>query len=150
MQNLRQNRAGYIVSFVFQALCFFGGLFSLGIYAIEGDEGALILGLVAQFFIGVVQIVAAIVGSACLGRYSQKFKHMYIGYWCAVAVYAILGAGMYAVDVHEDMLIVTWLASAWAIAIYFFVITIKQAFKKTTLPPLPHIDMPGYYELVGK
>lgn len=150
MQSLRQNRAGYIVSFVFQSLFFLGGLFSLALYAADGDEGFLILGLLVQFGMGVTQVVAGIVGAACLGRYSNKFKGMYLAY--GVLVIGYLGTGFYLdlFDVMRNDADVLFVSSAWLIAIYFYVITIMQAFKKSTPPALPHIDMPGYYEMVGR
>lgn len=145
-----RNNAGYIVSFVFQALCFAAALFGVVIAFIDGDDGFFIMGLLSEFFLGIVQIVAAIVGSCFLRLYPQKFKNMYIAYWALVGVYALSGVAMYAVGIDDEEFWIPWLLSAWLIAIYFFVLTIMQAFGKKSPPPIPHIDMPGFYENVNR
>lgn len=85
--------------------------------AVAGEsEGRLIWVALAQFPMGIFQLISAIVTSVKGWRRSKDFMAVY---WIWVGIY-FLGLGFFAVIDKEDVTL-AWFFSAWAIALYYFI-----------------------------
>lgn len=143
-----KNNSGYLVSFGFQSFFFLVALFSVA-GAFTGEVGLLFWAVIAQFFLGITQVIIGIVHLATFRRLKAAFQKQIAVYWGAVLVWlvAYIVIGMSPL-LNEEVNIVMLFGIPWTIAIYFYIITIKQAWGRQKAA-LPHIDMPGFYERVN-
>lgn len=110
--------------FAIQTLLFAFALLS-GIYALLYEKGMFIFILLVQFFMGIWQLLSAMatVANTTHGN-PRRTKHIRM-YWLMVAVYfGVLGL-LFLITGHAAIF---WLHSAWLIAIYYYVLTIRLTF----------------------
>jgi hypothetical protein len=110
-----------IFDFIVQSIFLAAALFSIAL----GKEWFIWLALV-QFFIGIWQLISAIVNS--FHRTTAFRKQMMLIYWCAVLFY-VVGLGLISIF-NTEMILGAWFFSAWFIAIFYYIYTLRLAFVK--------------------
>ena len=92
------------------------------------DKGLFIMIWLVQFFIGCWQIISAFATSVNSNHGNPIRTKMIRIYWAAVLVYfVILAALLFALP---EIIGITWFFTAWLIAIYYYVFTVKLTFGK--------------------
>ncbi|MFL5764869.1 MAG: hypothetical protein ACJ77K_13070 [Bacteroidia bacterium] len=109
-----------IVDFIGQTFMFLLGLCCL----LMGKEGLVFIAFL-QFFMGAWQIISAIVTSVNRKHGDPSRALLMRIYWIAVGVYFIILAGL---GIAVGDIAIVWFFTAWLIAIYYFIITIRIAF----------------------
>lgn len=88
-----------------------------------------------QFFVGLYQLINAIIVTIRKAVKKELSDYLKV-YWMAVLIYTVVGVmlgvlfesvlkGSYS-HTNSDRIYAYWFVSAWAIAIYYYVITIKD------------------------
>lgn len=113
--------------FFIQTLLFAAVLIS----TITGRDFPVWLALI-QFFMGVWQVISALLNSIIWKSLPRLAQTKLRNYWFGVVVYfAVLGF-LYIAFAHNNFLIPgIWFATAWILAIYYYVFTIQLLFPKT-------------------
>lgn len=111
-----------IFDFTIQSILMLGAVGS----AVMGKEGLVFIALV-QFAMGCWQLISAIVNT--IHRDTEFKKKMIMVYWIAVAGYFV-GLAFFGMLFKDDLTIGVWFFSAWIIAIFYYVFTIRLAFYK--------------------
>ncbi|MGZ4035355.1 MAG: hypothetical protein ACXVP4_10865 [Bacteroidia bacterium] len=92
------------------------------------DEGFLVLTLFVQFLTGCWQLISAFAAAANNNHGNiHRTKAIRI-FWIAVIIYFVVLALLFYVGI--EILMISWFFSAWLIAIYYYVFTIKLVFGK--------------------
>jgi hypothetical protein len=90
------------------------------------DKGFFIWIGILQFFIGCQQLLSAF-ATVANNRHGNAWRTRAIRiYWICVAAYFVLLAVLYVARMQD--LAITWFFCAWAIAVYYYVFTIRLAF----------------------
>ncbi|HEY0029521.1 MAG TPA: hypothetical protein VGC65_02090 [Bacteroidia bacterium] len=112
-----------LLDFTGQTLMLAAALFSLAF----GKEGVILIAFV-QFFMGVWQLLSAIIYSVREKRKGSQRVFLIRIFWLSVLVY-FLGLTLLGLFMKENGIIYFWFFSAWIIAVYYYVITIHVTFK---------------------
>ena|SRR6218665_1559040 len=110
--------------FAIQTLLFAFALF-FGVYGLLYEKGMLMFILLIQFFMGIWQLLSAMATVANTTHGNPARTTQIRLYWLLVAVYfAILGL-LYLLSTGAAFM---WFYSAWLIAVYYYVLTIRLTF----------------------
>jgi hypothetical protein len=93
---------------------------------IQGRE-ALIFVLIAQFFVGIYQVISTAIRTARFKMLNTKTQLLIKLYWALTVLYLI---GYLIVWTYNDTILYGYLLSAWGIALYYHFITYKLAYPK--------------------
>jgi hypothetical protein len=110
-----------IFDFIIQSLLLISALFSISM----GKDGLIWLAFM-QFFMGIWQLISAIVNS--FHRTTAFRKKMMLIYWLSVLGYFVIMGGIAIFD--QEVILATWFFLAWAIAIFYYIYTVRLAFIK--------------------
>lgn len=100
-----------------------------GIAAMVAEAGYAIFGAMAMFLIGVWQLLSAAATSTNRAHGNQYRTNSIRLYWILVAVYFVVLAVFWFSRMEQVATI--WFFTAWGIAIYYYVFTIRLAFMHT-------------------
>jgi hypothetical protein len=92
------------------------------------DKGFFIWIGILQFFIGCQQLLSALATAANRTHGNAWRTRAIRAYWISVPAYFIVLGALYFAGLQE--LAIGWFFSAWAIAVYYYVFTIRLAFGK--------------------
>jgi hypothetical protein len=85
------------------------------------DKGFLVWILILQFFLGIVQVLSALITTMNTENASAFRKRAIRIYWLLVLVYCIIISVLLLAKMETVAMI--WFFSAWGIAIYYYVFT---------------------------
>jgi hypothetical protein len=100
----------------------------LAVSALLIDKGVFILIWVVQFFMGCWQLISAIITSVDNNHGNDARTKTVRFYWLVVLIYFVAFIPLYILGV--ELIACIWFFSAWIIAIYYYIFTIKFAFGK--------------------
>lgn len=89
----------------------------------NNDGDILILGLIIQFFVGLIQVIGALIRTIHSLITKKSMKLLCI-YWISVFLYFII---LYYIDEISNLYSMIWFPAAWVIAIWYW---IKIVFNK--------------------
>ena len=94
-------------------------------------DGSIIIGLL-MLALGFVQLISGIVNTILIQRKPALFRKFYVGYWLAVIPYFVILAISipFMRNGNEPFFLIWVFGIPWLIAIYYYVITIKQLLHK--------------------
>ena len=98
---------------------------------------ALFIILIAQFFLGIYQVVVSLFTTFTIKWYGEKTRKMIYIYWFSCTVYAIVLAVLLTVKLNQDV-IYYYLIGAWSIALYYYYISYNLAYPNYTKS---HLDI---------
>jgi hypothetical protein len=110
-----------ILDFIIQTLLLFAALFALAF----GKEGVIAITFI-QFFVGSWQLLSAII-TVSLKDHGNPYRRKTIRlYWLLVLIYFVVLALVAITQI--EFLIGIWFFSAWILAIYYYIFTIRLTF----------------------
>lgn len=107
-----------LIMFVFAACFVLAGIVHLSFF---------ILLAYLQFFVGSWQLISAVVTTATANRLEKQHQHALRKYWILVVIYFVGFVALIGINKIHNIVFVLWFFSAWAIAVYYFLITKKLA-----------------------
>jgi hypothetical protein len=112
-------------------ICVQSLLIGLAAVSLLSVDGGFILVAFVQFFIGVWQLLSAIISTSKMKQYPELIRKRLKIYWLLVAVYFLVALVLYVLAPMDKSLgFFAWFFSAWGIAIYYFILTIAMLRKK--------------------
>jgi fatty acid desaturase len=96
---------------------------------VVADRGFFILLWLVQFLIGCWQLLSAVLTTLDIGHGNRERTRMIRIYWMAVAIYFVVLAAVFFM--LPEIVGITWFFTAWLIAVYYYVFTIKLIFGKS-------------------
>ena len=98
---------------------------------------ALIIVLIAQFFLGVYQIIISIITTLNINAYSEKTRRMVYFYW-AFCIFYLVDLVIVLTVHYFEAYTYHYLIAAWAIALYYYFISYHMAYPNYTKS---HLDI---------
>ena len=92
------------------------------------DKGFFVLTLFVQFLMGCWQLISAFAEAANNNHGNIQRTNEIRIFWIAVIIYFVVLTLLFFV--RAEILMISWFFSAWLIAIYYYVFTIKLVFGK--------------------
>ena len=115
------------VDFFIQTLLFAAVLIS----TITGKDFPIWLALI-QFFVGLWQLASALLNSFVWKSLPRMAQTKLRNYWLSVMVYFVVLGVLYMIFKESNFMIPgIWFASAWILAVYYYVFTIQLLFPKS-------------------
>jgi hypothetical protein len=115
------------IDFIIQTLLLFFALMFL-VFALIIDNGFFIMILITQFFVGCWQLISAFLTSLDRRHGNPERTKAIRIFWIGVLIYFVVLGILF--NGLQEMIWVVWFFTAWLIAIYYYVFTIKLTFGK--------------------
>ena len=104
---------------------------------ISFGKGAIIFLLIAQFFVGIYQVMISFVTTLRISGYSSNTKKLIYFYWIICAVYVVVFVLLLNLNMKQNAFH-NYLVGAWFIALYYYYIIYNLAFPNYTKS---HLDI---------
>lgn len=115
-----------VFDFSIQTLLFVAVLLS----TLTGKEFPVWLALI-QFFVGLWQLISALINTAQRSQLPREFRHRLNLYWLGVLVYFVVLALLYVtLGSISEWIPGIWFLSAWILAVYYYVWSYQMAHPK--------------------